>query len=154
MSDAKQPITISRDELYATVWTIPMRRLGTQFGISGNGLAKICDRLGVPYPTRGYWARKAAGKKVSQTPLPDIRRGTPVQVTIKPSLPATPPPRLSKELEDALAAARLLTKGLTVPDRLLRPHPIVAGWTEERRRRREEAKRDPYYRRDLVPEDF
>src|SRR5699024_857987 len=71
-----------------------------------------------------------------------------------PSLPAPPPPQLSKELEDALAAARQVTAGLIVPNRLLRPHPIIAGWLEERRRMREDAKRYPWYRRDLLPADF
>ena len=81
MSDdqTKQPVTISRDELYAQVWATPMSRLGEQCGISGNGLAKICLRLDAPYPPRGYWARKAAGKKVSQTSLPATRQGTPAQ---------------------------------------------------------------------------
>lgn len=72
-------------------------------------------------------------------------------MTITPSLPV---PLLSNELEHALAAARRITVGLSVPERLLHPHPIVAGWIEERRRRREEAKRDPWHRRDLMPADF
>ena len=58
----KRPVTISREQLYKQVWETPMSRLGVQYGISGNGLAKICDRLSVPYPPRGYWARKAAGQ--------------------------------------------------------------------------------------------
>lgn len=33
-----------------------MSRLSERFGLSGNGLAKICRRLDVPYPPRGYWA--------------------------------------------------------------------------------------------------
>jgi hypothetical protein len=76
---AKKPVTITRDDLYTQVWTTPMHRLGTQYGISGNGLAKIGRRLDIPYPPRGYWARKAAGKKVSQTQLPAMRQGTPAQ---------------------------------------------------------------------------
>lgn len=31
-----------------------MSKLAAEFGVSGNGLAKICDRLKVPYPGRGY----------------------------------------------------------------------------------------------------
>lgn len=157
MTDAnhpKPPTTISRDDLYAQVWAEPMSRLANRCKISGTGLAKICRRLDIPYPPRGHWARKAAGKKVSQTPLPALRQGTPAQATIAPSLPAALAPQLSKELEDALTAARRLTADLTVPERLLRPHPIIASWIEDCRRRREEAKRDPWYRRDLAPPDF
>jgi hypothetical protein len=79
MSDEqpKQPVTISRDDLYAQVWEKPMMQLASQYGISGNGLAKICRKLAVPYPGRGYWARKAAGQKVSQVRLPDKAAGVP-----------------------------------------------------------------------------
>ena len=68
---------VSREELYALVWATPMVRLGEQFGVSGNGLAKICRRLDVPYPPRGWWAKKAAGHKVRQAPLQKLRPGTP-----------------------------------------------------------------------------
>jgi hypothetical protein len=60
--EQKKPATISREELYQQVWETPMSHLGEKYGISGNGLKKICDRLNVPYPPRGYWAKLAAGK--------------------------------------------------------------------------------------------
>src|SRR5690606_11576503 len=49
-----QPRTMTREELYNAVWTTPMSRLAEDYGISGNGLAKICDREDIPYPPRGY----------------------------------------------------------------------------------------------------
>ena len=49
----KQPATVSREDLYRQVWETPMLRLGKRYGISGNGLKKICDRLQVPYPPLG-----------------------------------------------------------------------------------------------------
>lgn len=63
-----------------------MSRLALEFGISGNGLAKICDRLNVPYPPRGYWARKEAGQKVVTFRLPECGESTPAEVTISPTL--------------------------------------------------------------------
>ncbi|MFQ5562704.1 MAG: hypothetical protein ACE5FO_03950 [Parvularculaceae bacterium] len=60
----KKPVTLTRKELYAQVWRKPMSRLAAEYGLSGNGLAKICDRHKIPYPPRGHWAKKAAGKKV------------------------------------------------------------------------------------------
>jgi hypothetical protein len=54
---------VSREELFHRVWAAPMSRLARDYGISGNGLAKICDRLRVPYRPRGYWAKKTAGEK-------------------------------------------------------------------------------------------
>jgi hypothetical protein len=77
---SKKPVTISRDELYRQVWQNPMGQLAAAYGISGNGLAKICRKLAVPYPGRGYWARKTAGQKVSPVRLLDKAAGIPSQV--------------------------------------------------------------------------
>lgn len=150
-TEPKKPATVNREELYAQVWAIPMRRLATQYGLSDNGLAKVCRRLDVPYPARGHWARKAAGKKVNQTPLPAVRQGTPTQVTITPSVPAPPPPQMSPELQEAIAAARRLTAGLRVPSRLIHPHRVVAGWINERERWFEQNKRDSWGRGAHLP---
>jgi hypothetical protein len=57
IGDEKKPVEISREELHRLVWKTPIQRLAEQFGITGNGLAKICDRVNVPYPPRGYWPR-------------------------------------------------------------------------------------------------
>ena len=85
--DHKQPIVLSRDDLYSQIWTTPMSRLAAQYGITGNGLAKICARLNVPCPPRGYWAKKAAGKRVVQYRLPEPDAETLLQVTITPAPP-------------------------------------------------------------------
>ncbi|MET3159996.1 hypothetical protein [Bradyrhizobium diazoefficiens] len=153
-AEIRKSVTLSREELYALVWATPMSRLAIQYGLSGNGLAKICRRLDVPYPPRGYWARKEAGKKVTQAALPAIRSGTRAQVTIAPSLPASPPTQMPSELESELTAARKLTASVTVPGKLHHPHQIVAGWIEERQREREQAKRYSWGRAGYVPPDF
>jgi hypothetical protein len=153
-AEVKKSVTLSREELYALVWATPMSRLAVQYGLSGNGLAKICRRLDVPYPPRGYWARKEAGKKVSQAALPGIQLGTRAQVTIAPSLPASPPPQMPSALEDGLATARRLTAGLRVPSKLHHPHQVVAGWIEERQRSRDQAKARSWGRGDYMPPNF
>jgi hypothetical protein len=141
----KRPVTVSREELYQQVWATPMSRLAGGYGISGNGLAKICDRLNVPYPPRGYWARKAAGQKVVQFRLPDPTDDTSGEVTITPTPPPPQPFQLPPEVADQLTVARKKIKEVTVPGRLSsRPHAIIAGWIAERRRRREEARLDPW----------
>ncbi len=153
-AEARKPATLTREELYAQVWTTPISHLAFQYGVSGNGLAKICGRLHVPYPPRGHWARKAAGKKVTQVPLPAIRQGTPAQATIRPSLPAPPPPQTPPELLEALTVARRLTAGLKVPGKLTHPHRVVAGWIDERQRWREQAKQTSWDRGEYVPPGF
>lgn len=58
----------NREELYQKVWDRPVQKVAKDFGMSDVGLAKVCRKLFVPLPGRGYWARKAAGKKVGARP--------------------------------------------------------------------------------------
>jgi hypothetical protein len=60
--ETRAPVQVSREELYRQAWETPMMRLGTQYGISGNGLKKICNRLKIPYPPPGYWSKLRFGK--------------------------------------------------------------------------------------------
>ena len=117
----KQPVTVSRNDLYQRVWELPMARLAAEYGISGNGLAKICDRLKIPYPPRGYWAKKAAGKAVVEYRLPEPDVGTPLEGTITPTPEPVPPPELPTELQATLVAARTENSKISVPVRLVRP---------------------------------
>jgi len=93
-----KPTNLSRDQLYDAVWSEPMIRLAERFGISGNGLAKICDRENIPYPPRGYWAKHAVGKASPRTALPQAG-STSHQITIRP----TPAPAEPTEIEKGRA---------------------------------------------------
>ncbi|MGF1632107.1 MAG: hypothetical protein ACFCUT_21745 [Kiloniellaceae bacterium] len=42
-----------------------MAKVAASYGISDVALKKICDKHRIPVPGRGYWAKKAAGKKVA-----------------------------------------------------------------------------------------
>ena len=156
MTDALgKAATVSREELFRQVWATPMSRLAQDYGISGNGLAKICNRLKVPYPPRGYWAKKAAGRKVVQYRLPDRKDGTPQTVTISPSPPPASPPEIAPELHQQVDAAKQAISAVTVPARLVRPHPVIGAWLAEREEERLRARRerDPW-RRNLAPPDW
>lgn len=67
----KAPITLTRKDLYRRVWSKPISAVADEFGLSGNALTKICNRLLVPYPPRGYWTKVAARKNVAKPPLPN-----------------------------------------------------------------------------------
>jgi hypothetical protein len=62
--------TLTRQQLYDRVWSKPVDQLAKEFGISNVELGKACRRHGIPVPSRGYWAKKAAGHRVRQVPLP------------------------------------------------------------------------------------
>jgi hypothetical protein len=121
--DSQPPLQsrrVTRDELYTLVWNASMSRLGTEFGISGNGLAKICDRLQVPYPPRGYWAKKEAGKPVVIFKLPIVSDGIAGWVDIHPT-PRKPAP--FPEVQVSIEAATAAVGNITVPETLDDLHP-------------------------------
>lgn len=120
-----QPTTMTREELYGAVWTTPMSRLAEGYGISGNGLAKICDREDIPYPPRGYWAKHAVGKAPPQTPLP--KSSSARSITIRPTPLPPPPIELPPDVKQQVDKARANEIGIAVPERLLRPHTVIAA---------------------------
>ncbi|MFS8051606.1 hypothetical protein QD357_02150 [Rhizobium sp. BR 317] len=61
---------LSREELYNLVWSEPMKTLCGRFKISDVALKKTCVKSLIPTPNRGYWAKKEAGKRTVQIPLP------------------------------------------------------------------------------------
>lgn len=149
-SDRNSRMTFSRTDLYRQVWTTPVSRLAQQSGLSGRGLAKLCERMDIPRPPRGYWARKAAGQKLKTVPLPEPGRGIPEQVTVRPGRPSRMLARLSPELQAAYDAALEEAADVVVPARLSRPHPVIANWLDEHRKEKEAARRH----RDWNPSSF
>ena len=77
--------SFSRRELYELVWSKPMTHLAKELGVSDVALHKVCRKHAIPNPPAGWWAKKAAGKKVQQIMLPeqagDDRAGV---ITIRP----------------------------------------------------------------------
>jgi hypothetical protein len=59
----------NRVELYNEVWDQPLVKLSRKYGISDVRLGKVCRKLQIPHPGRGYWAKRKAGKPVGQPPL-------------------------------------------------------------------------------------
>lgn len=80
----KDHLSLTREELYSLVWTKPMTEVARDFQISDRAMAKICARRQVPVPSRGYWAKKNAGKNVPKLPLPEfvVRRPKQVKVSV------------------------------------------------------------------------
>lgn len=64
---------VSRESLYEQVWKEPMIKVAERYGVSSSYLSRVCKNMGVPKPERGYWAKIAAGKKVTVPKLPAPR---------------------------------------------------------------------------------
>lgn len=68
--DSPKLSSLSREQLYELVWSEAMATLAPKLGISDVGLKKRCLNLGIPTPSRGYWAKLQSGKQVKKEPLP------------------------------------------------------------------------------------
>ena len=131
----KKSAKFTREELYEKIWSTPATKLAEEFGISGRGLGKMCARFDIPVPPRGYWAKLAVGKPPLKTPLPPAKPDAPDEISIEPS-PAEGeekiPEAVRAEVEKVLEERDLIR----VPETLSSPHPIVAGWIDQKRERR------------------
>ena len=65
--------TWNRQELYAEIWEQPFVKVAAKYGISAVVLRKVCRKLQIPLPGRGYWTKKEFGKPVEKLPLPEAR---------------------------------------------------------------------------------
>ncbi|HEX5264246.1 MAG TPA: TetR family transcriptional regulator [Phenylobacterium sp.] len=71
-SAAEKPPTVSmsRRALFDLVWSKPLTVIAEDLSITRNGLAKVCDRLLIPYPGRGYWSKPKAVRQAGRPSLP------------------------------------------------------------------------------------
>lgn len=112
--------TFTREAFYELVWSKPLTHLAREFAISDVALHKICRKHDIPNPPLGWWARKAAGKEVTQIPLPEAPPGSAGQITIASPDLRREPSGLSEVREQARIAAAVASASSGGP-----PHPIV-----------------------------
>lgn len=123
---AQQSICLKREELYEQVWSQPMIELAKHYGLSDVGLAKICRKLKVPLPGRGYWAKRKAGRIPLRPALPVLRKNDLEEIIVtKPELPSAEPQTLT-EAEQLIALESLPENLIVVEPTLSSPHPLVA----------------------------
>lgn len=112
--------TFTRQEFYDLVWSKPMTHLAKEFALSDVALHKICKKHDIPNPPLGWWAKKAAGKAVKQTPLPKVKAGTTDRIMIAAGQLGPEPEVIATARENA----RLLASSIDT-DAALSSNPIV-----------------------------
>lgn len=94
-------MSVTREQLYEEIWAEPITKVSKRYGVSDSFLVRILQRLNVPRPPMGYWAKLAVGKIVPKPPLPEpgpgdelewSRDGTPKRV--RRAAPKPPDPTL------------------------------------------------------------
>ena len=81
-----QATKVHREALYREVWEDPISKLAIRYNISDVALAKVCRKLHVPVPPRGYWARIQHGQHVTREKLPKLPNGALEEAIISPVL--------------------------------------------------------------------
>lgn len=122
-----------REKLYQEVWATPMLQLAKRYSYSDRGLAKLCERMNIPVPPRGYWAKKEAGQKVAQTPLPPLSEGQENYVIYRAIAlePSSPKNQSLEEFEHRPE------NRITVADEAAQLHPLAA-WINQALEKAEE----------------
>lgn len=114
---------VQREALYEEVWSDPVTVVAVRYGLSDVGLAKICKKLQIPLPRRGYWAKLKSGRKVSKATLPDLNPQSPSSIyMVIPSADEIASRRATKE---KAATIRHQAGDIKVPSELSSPHPLV-----------------------------
>jgi hypothetical protein len=142
---------LCRKQLYELVWSEPMKILAPRFGISDVALKKACARAEIPTPGLGHWAKKAAGKGMSQVALAERPPGMDDEVLVgagvgywhsrwseEELLAAMPPPPEFEEPIERVRERIAKTVGkVTVPRDVRIWHPAVDRLLKEDEQRRE-----------------
>jgi hypothetical protein len=113
------PVKLTREDLHKEIWNTPIHRLSVKYGLSDVGLAKVCKRMNIPRPPRGYWRRLTTGKNVSKPPLPKPGNKTQLEITFTPR-GQVPDKRTVKREVRSPARPPIMETVLTDP------HPLVA----------------------------
>ena len=77
-----QVFTFQREQLYEEIWSVPILQLAKQYGLSDVGLAKICTKMKIPRPPRGYWAKRSYGQPTTRPILRPASEDTPTEITV------------------------------------------------------------------------
>lgn len=119
-------VVVTREDLFERVWSRPVIHLAAEAGISDVAFAKMCRRMDIPLPGRGYWARRSAGQK---PPIPKLRppkagviasyveqrfEGDAAEIQARD--------QIRQQIQQDVASA----EPLSVPAMLSDPHPLVA----------------------------
>ncbi len=144
-------ITLTRAELYGLIWAAPLNKVAERLGTSAPRLSQLCDAHAIARPEQGHWLRLDMGKPVRVHALEPAPAGVADVISISPSQPRRRHASLGTPSDPA--DTLLPASGLQVPERLVRPHALVAEWiaTHEAQARKKEQVYDQRLRRLVMP---
>lgn len=124
-----------REQLFTEVWKTPLTTLAPRYGLSDNGLRKVCIALAIPLPRAGHWAKAAVGKAPPTPELPATEGRTTFESRLIPRSETRPPVTVEDEswLKDRLKEEKNPSHKIivTTPPKVW--HPVVLklkNWLE------------------------
>ena len=102
-----------------------MTILARRYGLSDRGLAKTCDRMGIPVPGRGYWAKVHSGRVPPQTKLPKIKDGQRAVVVLNKRGHILEESKELQEVAGHIESVMEPDNQLLVPDELINPLSLI-----------------------------
>lgn len=115
-------VRLTREGLYDKIWSAPATHVAKEFHISDVALGKICRKMGVPKPPRGYWERLRAGKRVEPGLLPKPTDET--QTTMWLFIPEVR--QVDTEIQEMIDREDMPENRVTVADDLEALHPLLS----------------------------
>lgn len=121
--------SISRAELFETLWQKPMTQLSEQWGISRKEIVLLCEQYCVPRPPNGYWAQLNWGTAPERPILPTLDASDLIELDAfrkqfeKPTSIVQSPVAAEKEI--AIQSNDSGKSEISVPDQLTDPHRFV-----------------------------
>ena len=114
---------VSREQLYEEVWAEPMTTVALKYEVSSSFMARICTRLKVPRPPRGYWAMYAKGKRPKRPLLPNACPGDELEWARSgyARIAQLPPPQAPQDSSVSKRRSRELPE----------QHPLLQGFKEQ-----------------------
>lgn len=106
--------SITREELFAMVWAEPGTHVAKKLEISDVAVVKICRKLDVPRPPRGYWAKLKHGYDVNKPNLPATKESTPGTYFFD-----------RRGTDQSLAGRAVDAPAVEIPETLKGCHPII-----------------------------
>jgi hypothetical protein len=118
-------VKLTRKELYQMVWSKPVTKWSREFGLSDVGFAKICKKMKVPLPGRGYWAMVQKGLKLTRPVLKPIHDSNMSVVEIHKRTSEPVESKNTEESDPLVLFEKLPENKIIVPERLHSPHPLI-----------------------------
>lgn len=116
-----------REKLYKEVWAVPMTTLAKRYGVSDTALRKQCEKMNIPLPKAGHWAKVKAGHKVIIPLLP--KSDVPDKVVVTAQAVDSAGRKLEDLLlflpEDRRESVKKYCLSVTVQDKLTKPHELI-----------------------------